>query len=176
MNLLFSRMIRAIKLDKTLFEEVINDPKTQGHSYWVVAILAMATGYGMFSRAGGTAVNIGLAVTFFAWYLWAFTIYYVSTYLFHAAPSRLDRKTVLRVMAFANAPGILRILGVFPSLPPYVFVLTTVWIIIAGAIGIKKVFNIEQMGKAVLICATTWLVVFVIQIFFMIMLFSVFGV
>ena len=176
MKLLFSRMIRAMKLDPTFFEEIINDPKSQGHSVWVVAILAMATGYGMFSRAGGTAVNIGLAVTFFSWYIWAFTIYFVSTYMFASAPSRTDRKTVMRVMAFASAPGVLRLFGVIPHMTLIVFLLTSVWIIIAGAIGIKKVFNIDHIGKPVLLCAGTSVVVLFVQGFFLIMLFSVFGV
>ena len=82
MNTLVSRMIRAAKLDSSLFEELINDPSTQGQSVWVVAIFAMATGYGMFSRAGVTAVNSCLVTTFFGWYFWAFTLYFVSTYLF----------------------------------------------------------------------------------------------
>jgi len=174
--LLFSRMMRAIRLDPTLFDEVIKDPKTQGHSYWVVAILAMATGYGMFSRAGGTAVNIGLAVTFFSWYVWAFTVYFAGTRMFQAEPSRIDRKTVLRVLAFACAPGILRILGVIPNMALIVFLVTSAWIIYAGAVGIKLIFKLEQIARALILCTATWLVVLFLQIFFMILLFSVFGV
>ena len=163
-------------MDPVFYQEIIENPKTQGHSYWVVAILAMATGYGLFSRAGGTAVNIGLAVTFFSWYVWAFTVYFAGTRMFHADPSRIDRKTVLRVLAFASAPGVLRILGVIPNTTLVVFLVTSAWIIIAGAMGIKLIFKLEQIGKAILLCATTWLVVLFLQIFFMILLFSVFGV
>jgi len=176
MKLLFTRMIRAAKLDQTFYDEIINDPASQGHSVWVVALLAMATGYGMFSRAGGTAVNVGLAVTFFSWYVWAFTIYFTSNHLFGATPSRMDRKTVLRVMAFASAPGILRIFGVIPNMSVLVFLGTSAWTILAGAIGIKKVYQLTHMGKALILCAATWLVVLFVQIFFMIMFFSVFGV
>ncbi len=176
MKLLFSRMIRAIRLDQSLFDEVIQDPKTQGHSYWVVAILAMATGYGMFSRAGSMAVNIGLAVTFLSWYVWAFTVYYAGTRMFQAVPSRMDRKTVLRVMAFASAPGVLRILGVIPNMTLIIFLLTSAWIVLAGAMGIKLIFRLDKIGKAILLCAATWLVVLFLQIFFMILMFSVFGV
>ncbi len=176
MKLLFARMIRAIRLDQSLFDEVINDPKTQGHSYWVVAILAMATGYGMFSRAGSMAVNIGLAVTFLSWYVWAFTIYFAGTRIFHAEPSRIDRKTVLRVMAFASAPGIIRIFGVIPNTTLIIFLFTSAWIVLAGAMGIKLIFRLDKLGKSILLCAATWLVVLFLQIFFMILMFSVFGV
>ena len=176
MKLLFSRMLRVIRLDITIFEEVITDPKTQGHGYWIVAILAMATGYGMFSRAGGTAVNIGLAVTFFSWYVWAFTVYFAGTRMFQAEPSRIDRKTVLRVMAFACAPGVLRIFGVIPKMTLIIFLITSAWIIFIGANGIKHIFKLEKMGPALLLCTATWLVVLFLQMFFMILLFSVFGI
>ena len=176
MKLLFNRMIRATKLDLTFYDEIVNDPTSQGHSVWVVALLAMATGYGMFSRAGGTAVNVCLAVTFFSWYIWAFTVYYASNHFFGATPSRMDRKTVLRVMAFASAPGVLRFLGVIPHISLIVFIGTSVWIILAGAIGLKKVYQLTHIGKALILCSATWLVVLFVQIFFMIMFFSVFGV
>jgi len=176
MKLLFARLMRVIRLDMTLFEEIITDPKTQGHGYWAVAILAMATGYGMFSRSGGTAVNIGLAVTFFSWYVWAFTVYYMGTRMFKAVPSRMDRKTVLRVLAFACAPGILRVFGIIPGMSLVVYLITSGWIIYIGAYGIKLNFKQERIGPALVLCTVTWLVVLFLQIFFMILLFSVFGV
>ncbi|MBW2610956.1 MAG: YIP1 family protein [Deltaproteobacteria bacterium] len=177
MNTLVSRMIRAAKLDASLFEELLNDPTTQGQSVWVVAIFAMATGFGMFSRAGATAVNICLLTTFFAWYLWAFTLYFISTYLLRGtAAAKVDRKTIMRVMAFANAPGVLRLLGVIPPVTGIVFIVTAVWSIVASVIGIKQAFKLPHTGKAILLCAGTWLLSFFVQSLLLIMLFSVFGV
>lgn len=176
MNTFVSRMIRVAKLDASLFEELINDPSTQGQSVWVVAILAMATGYGMFSRAGVTAVNSCLVTTFFAWYFWAFTLYFISTYLFRNTVTKTDRKTVLRVVAFASAPGVLRLLGVIPHTTGILFIVTSVWIIAASAIGIKLAFKIPHTGFAVLLCTGTWLLSFIVQSLLLLMVFSVFGV
>jgi len=176
MNTFVSRMIRAAKLDASLFEELINDPSTQGQSVWVVAILAMATGYGMFSRAGVTAVNSCLVTTLFAWYFWAFTLYFVSTYLFRNTANKTDRKTVLRVVAFACAPGVFRLLGVIPHTTGILFILTSLWIIAASVIGTKMVFKISHTGTAVLLCAGTWLLAFIVQSLLLLMVFSVFGV
>jgi hypothetical protein len=175
MNTFVSRMIRAAKLDASLFEELINDPSTQGQSIWVVAILAMATGYGMFSRAGVTAVNSCLVTTFLAWYFWAFTLYFFGTYLFRNIVTKTDRKTVLRVVAFASAPGVLRLLGVFPHTTGILFIVTSVWIIAASVIGIKLAFKIPHTGIAVLLCAGTWLLAFMVQSLLLLMVFSVFG-
>jgi len=176
MHIFVSRMVRAAKLDASLFEEIINDPSTQGQSVWVVAVFAMATGYGMFSRAGVTAVNSCLVTTFFAWYFWAFTLYFVSTYLFRNTVTKTDRKTILRVVAFASAPGVLRLLGVIPLTSGILFIVTSVWIIAASVIGIKMAFKISHTGKVIFLCTSTWLLAFIVQGLLLLLVFSVFGV
>jgi len=175
MNTLVSRMIRAAKLDSSLFEELINDPATRGQSVWVVAIYAMATGFGMFSRAGATIVNVCLVTTFLAWYIWAFTLYFAGTYLFRNTEFQTDRKTVMRVMAFASAPGILRLLGVIPQTSVILFIATSLWIIAAGVIGIKMAFKIPHTGKVIVLCAGTWLLSFSAQGLLLVMFISAFG-
>ena len=176
MNTLVSRMTRAAKLDPSLFEELVDDSQSQGQSVWVVAIFSMATGYGMFSRTGASAVNFCLVTTFIAWYFWAFTIYFVGAYLFRDAVSRTDRKTIMRVMAFASAPGVLRLLGVIPQVTGILFIATSVWIIAASVIGIKTAFKIPHTGKAILLCAGTWLLAFFVQSLLLVLFFSVFGI
>jgi len=176
MNTLFPRMIRAAKLEPGLFEELVDDATTQGQATWVVAILAMGTGFGMFSRAGAMAVNICLVTTFLSWYLWAFTVYFAATYLFRDAVTQTDRKTVMRIMAFANAPGALRLLGVVPQSAMIIFVVTTVWILTAGVIGIKVAFNLQHTAKAMFLCVGTWILAFFFQSLLLVLFFSVFGV
>lgn len=176
MNLFVSRMIRAAKLDASLFEELLEDSSTQGQSVWVVAIFAMATGFGMFSRAGASAVNICLVTTFFAWYLWAFSIYFVSAYFLGESASRRDRKSIMRVLAFASAPGVLRLLGVMPPLTLIIYLATTVWILAASIIGIKKALDIPHTGKIAVLCAGTWILAFFVQGLLLVMFFSAFGV
>lgn len=169
-------MFRAAKLDGSLFEEIINDPSTYAQSIWVVAILAMATGYGMFGRAGVTAVNSCLVTTFFAWYFWAFSLYFVSTYLFRNSITKTDRKTIIRVVAFASAPGIFRLLGVIPQTSGILFIVTSLWIIAASVVGIKIAFKISHTGLAIFICTSTWLLSFIVQGLLLLLVFSVFGV
>jgi hypothetical protein len=176
MRTFISRMIDAAKLDSSLFEELINDPTTQGQSVWVVAIFAMATGFGLFSRAGALAVNSCLVTTFFAWYFWSFTLYFAGTYLFRDAGKKADRKTVMRVMAFASAPGILRLLGVIPQTSVILFIVTSVWIIAASVMGIKMAFEIPTTGKVLLLCAGAWLLAFLVQFLLLVTIFSALGV
>ena len=176
MKLLFSRMIKAARLDLSFVEEVVAEPKTQGHSYWVVAILAMATGYGMFSHAGVMAVNICLATTLVAWYIWAFTVYYFGrTFLFRDAVGQPDRKTIMRVVAFAQAPGLLRLLGVIPQVTVIIFLITSAWIILICVMGVQKAYQTPHTGRVALLCVATWAVVLFVQGLFFIIFLSVFG-
>lgn len=176
MNILFARMLRVIKLDSSLFEEIIDDSTSQSQYAWVVAILAMATGFGMFSQAGATAVNICLVTTFLSWYFWAFSVYFIGTYMFREVESKTDRKTIMRVMGFANAPGALRLLGVVPQTAPVVFLVTTIWMIAASVTGVKQAMHIRENSKVVVLCAGTWLLSFLVQVLLLILFFSVFGV
>ena len=122
------------------------------------------------------SVNVGLGTTLLAWYLWSFTIYFVSTFLFRDAPGQPDRKTIMRVVGFAQAPGFLRLLGVIPHLTLIVFLITSAWIILICTIGIQRAYQTPQTAKVVLLCAATWAVVLFVQALFFIVVLSVFGV
>jgi hypothetical protein len=79
-------------------------------------------------------------------------------------------------MAFASAPGILRLLGVIPQTSVILFIATSIWIIAASVIGIKMAFNIRHAGKVVILCAGTWLLTFLAQYLLLVMFISAFGV
>ena len=176
MKPIFERMKRVAMLEQSVFEEIVADPSIQGQSVWVVAIFAMTTAFGTFMMAGGAAVNVGLLTTMIFWYVWAFSVFYFGSHLLGTMQSGANRKTVLRVMAFACAPGAIRILGVVPKAAGIVFVITTVWILIAAVMGLKKVFVQSSTGKIVAICITTWVGAAVFQAILMVTLLSVFGV
>lgn len=173
MSKLTERMVRAAKLDPEFYAEVANDPTSYGHSVWIVGFFAIAAGFGTFSRAGATAVNICTITTLIAWYIWAFTVYYTGTHLFRAQETRVDRKAVMRVMAFACAPGILRILGLFPPITMIVFIVTTIWMLAAAVIGIKQAFNFST-ARAAGICIISWIAVTFFQGILLVVMFSAF--
>jgi len=173
MSKLTERMVRAAKLDPAFYAEVVNDPTTHAHSVWVVGFFAIAAGFGTFSQAGATAVNICTITTLIAWYVWAFTVYYTGTHFFSKPENRVDRKAVLRVMAFACAPGILRILGLFPPITMIVLIITTIWMLAAAVIGIKQAFNFST-ARAAGICIICWIAATFFQGILLVVMFSAF--
>jgi len=176
MKLLLARMFRAIKLDQLFFEEIVADPSTQPQSVWAVALFAMASAFGFFSVAGGTAVNIALITTMITWYVWAFSVFYLGSRLFRVETGQVDRKTVMRVMAFAAAPGLIRILGVIPKTTIVLLIVSSIWILVAAVIGLKKAFPQTATGKIAVLTLVTWLASSVFQAILMVTLLTVFGV
>ena len=173
MGKFIDRTVKAAKLDSAFYKEVVDDPTTHAHSVWVVGFFVIAAGFGTFSRAGATAVNICTITTLIAWYVWAFTVFYTGTHFLSKPETRVDRKAVMRVMAFACAPGILRILGLFPPITMVVFIITTIWMLAASVIGIKQAFNFST-ARAAGICIISWIAATFFQGILLVVMFSAF--
>ncbi len=176
MSKLVDRMVRAAKLDPSLYAEAVADPTSFGHSVWTVGFFAIAAGFGTFSRAGATAVNICTITTLIAWYVWAFTIFYFGSRFLSEADTPVDRKAVMRVMAFACAPGILRILGLFTPITGGVFVATSIWMIVAAAIGVKQALHISSTTKAAVFCMVSWVAATFFQGVLIVIMFAAFKI
>jgi hypothetical protein len=175
MKPILKRMQRAIVLDHTLFEEVVADPAVQGQSVWAVAIYAMASAFGLFGMAGGAAVNIALITTILAWYIWAFSIFYFGIRMLGPMPDGADRKTIMRVVAFASAPGVTRLFGLIPKAFEYILLISSVWVLVAAIVGLKKVFTQTTTAKITAICVGAWCAASLFQAILMVVLLSVFG-
>ena len=176
MKILFARMLRAIKLDRNFFGEVAADPTLQAHSVWTVAIFAMATSFGFFGAVGGVAVNIALITTMLSWYIWAFSIFYIGSRLLGEKGESADRKTVIRVVAFAAAPGLIRVLAIIPKTAIVLMVVSSVWILAAAVVGLKQVFTRTATAKITIMAVGTWLAASLFQAIMIVTLLSVFGV
>jgi len=169
-------MKRAAKLDPTLYEEVVEDPKSHGHAVWIMGFFAVAAGFGTFSRAGATAVNICTITTLIAWYIWAFTVFYIGTRFFREPETRVDRKAVMRVMAFACAPGILRILGLFTPITGIVLIVTSIWMLIAAVVGVKQALNFSSTSRTAGIVIVSWIAATFFQGILLVAMFSAFKI
>ena len=176
MALFFQRLRLALMLNPDFYDEVISDPKTQAHSLWVVALFAMTASFGTFTRVGGTAVNISLVVTLVTWYIWAFTTYYVGTHIFAETDTPKDRKTVMRIVGFASAPGILRFFGFVPHLSGLIFLISTIWMLYGSAIGLKRALNYSSMSRALGVTVVSFILSLLVQAVLMVMLFQLFAI
>jgi len=151
------RMIRAAKLDPTLYDEVARDETTMSEALTVVVIASAASGIGM-SLAGPIGLIGGALAALLSWFLWAWLAFFVGTVIVPDADTNTDFPAVLRVTGYASAPGVITILGLVPLLGGLAGLVASVWMLAAFVVAIRVVMNFDGFGKAVLVCIVGWLV------------------
>ncbi|MDJ0814570.1 MAG: YIP1 family protein [Desulfobacterales bacterium] len=176
MKIFLNRFFRAVKLDVSLFQEIIEDPKTFNQALIVVLIYSMMSAWGTFGRAGAVGNNIGMITTLLGWYVWAFSTYMVGARMLPEAGTEPDRKTILRVIGFACAPGIVRILGFIQGFGLIVILIAFIWMVAAATIGVKQAMNYESTARALGVCIIGLLISIIFQLIMFVILFQAFPV
>ena len=176
MKIFLNRFFRAVKLDVSLFQEIIEDPKTFNQALIVVLIYSMTSSWGTFGRTGAVGNNIGMITTLLGWYVWAFSTYMVGARMMPEAGTEPDRKTILRVIGFACAPGIVRILGFIQGLGLIVIFIALAWMVAAATVGVKQALNYESTARALGVCIIGLVISIVFQLIMLVILFQAFPV
>ena len=159
-------IIRAIKLDPTLYEEVEADEQALGQALLVVLFSSLAAGAGSATH-NFMVVVVGAISSLAGWFIWAYLIHWIGTKLLPEPQTQSNPKELLRVLGFASAPGLLRVLGAFPFLRVLIFVITAIWMIAAMVIAIRQALDYTSTFRAVLVCVIAWFIQVVVLVFFL---------
>ena len=176
MNLFLQRLFRAASLDAGFYAEVSADTKTMFQAMMAVFIYSAASAYGGFGRAGVAGINFGLATSLIGWYIWAFSSYFIGVRLLPESRTTSDRKAVLRAMGFASSPGLIRLLGLIPSMASIALLTASIWMIVAATVAIKQAMKYESTSRAVGVCIIGWIISAIFQGLMYVALLSVFGI
>lgn len=132
------RMIGAAMLDVDIYEEVEHDESATGQAAGVVAMVAVAQAIA--GAGGGLGMMIaGIFAAFFGWAVWAGITYLVGDKLLGGTATWGE---VLRALGFAQAPGLLIALAVLPLLGGVVRLVVSVWVLVAGFIGLRQALDL----------------------------------
>jgi hypothetical protein len=147
-------MMRAARLDSTLYEEVEADLNATSQAATVVGIVALCSGLGQgiaLAMAGQTGQAVlgfvgGILMSFVGWIAWSYITYWIGTSMFkgQATPGEL-----LRTIGFAQTPGVLNILAFIPFLGGLVGLVVFVWLLIAGVVALRQALDIST-GQAII--------------------------
>lgn len=151
---LTERMVAAAKLDVGLYEEVEADQNATGQAATVVVIVAVAQAIGA-AGVGLFGVVVAIAGAFFGWLVWAGITYLVGDKLLGGTATWGE---LLRTLGFAQAPGVLYILGLIPLLGGVVRLAVAIWILIAGVIAIRQALDFGT-GRALATAIIGWLAI-----------------
>ena len=165
------RMIRAAKLDVHLYEEVEADKGAMSQAMTVVVLSSLAAGIGSFAVGGIRGLIIGTIFALIGWYVWAYLTYLIGTKLLPEPQTRADHSELLRTIGFASSPGLIRVLGIIPGLTGVVFLVASIWMLVAMVIAVRQALDYKSTWRAVGVCAIGWL----IQAAILILVIAMFG-
>lgn len=152
------RIIRAARLDAQLYEEVEADKSAMGQATTVVVLSAIAGGIGTYATGGFAGVIGGTIGSLIGWYIWAFLTYFVGTRFLPELTTEADMGELLRTIGFASAPGLIRVLGVVGPLGPFVFLVASIWMLVAMIIAVRQALDYTSTWRAVGVCLIGWVV------------------
>ncbi len=167
---MLDRMIRAAKLDPSLYEEVEADTASMPQATGVVLLAAVAGGIGTIGEAGTPGFVVGTLLSLLGWYIWSFITYIVGTRLLPQPATQADLGQLLRTIGFASAPGVLRVLGVVPGVGQLALVVSALWSLAAMVVAVRQALDYDSTGRAIAVCLIGWLVqVLIIAIPFLVL-------
>ncbi len=148
-----ARMAGASLLDVNTFEEVEADETATKQAAGVVMLVAVCQALGQWGNQRG--MILGAATALVGWGLWSGITYFIGTRVFDGKATWGE---VLRTLGFAQAPGVLAILGLLPLIRWGVGVVLPFWMLAAAIVGLRAALDIST-GKTVLTGVLGWLAI-----------------
>lgn len=163
------RMIRAAKLDPSLYDEVENDEGSMKQAMAVVAISSVAAGIGSAGILGPLGLIGGALAALAGWFIWALLSHFIGTTMLAEPATRATLVQVMRVTGFSAAPGVIRVFAFIPVLGTLINLVASLWMLGAFIVAVRQVLNYSSTGRSVAVCILGWLVqVIIFSLFAMI--------
>lgn len=158
MSLFQERIIRAVKLDKDLYEEVEADKGSMGQAMAVVVFSSVAAGIGTIATGGLMGILMGTVGAILGWYIWAYLTYWIGVKFLPEPTTQSNPGELLRTIGFSSSPGLIRVLGIIPGLTGLVFFVAGIWMLIAMVIAVRQALDYQSTGRAIGVCVIGWLI------------------
>jgi hypothetical protein len=152
------RLLRAIKLDPGLYEEVEADESATGQAILTVAISSLAAGVGGAVSGGWYGLMVNTAVAVIGWVVWAFLSYFIGTRLLPEPQTRANMGELLRCTGFSSAPGLLMVFGFLPGLGGIIRFAVSIWMLAAFVVAVRQALDFSSTLRALGVCIIGWLV------------------
>ncbi len=151
------RIIRAARLDIHLYEEVEADKGAMTQAMGVVVLSSIAAGIGSPVKGGLGMIIMGTVAALIGWYLWAYLTYLIGTKLLPQPQTKADPGELLRTIGFSTSPGLIRVLGIIPGLSEPVFLIASIWMLVAMVIAVRQALDYTSTLRAVGVCIIGWI-------------------
>ena len=152
-----NRIIRACKLDVSLYEEVEADKSATFQAAGVVVLSSLAAGVGALSLGASNFLMAPL-LSLASWYVWAYLIYFIGAKFFPVPTTQADHGQLLRTIGFSSAPGLIRVFGFIPDLMSIAFIAAAIWMLVAMVIAVRQALDYQSTWRAVGVVVTAFLI------------------
>ena len=158
---MIDRIVRAIRLDWTVFGEIAQDRNALKEAAIIVAIVSFlsAVGTGIAARSLGSFAGAWIASILVGWIGWALITYLVGTTLFKG---KTDIPEMLRVLGYANAPNLLGLLSFIPCVGWLFSLIGGILALVAGILAVREAMDFNT-GDAVVTVVIGWVIFIAIQ-------------
>jgi len=163
MNIFLSRILRAIKLEAQLFEEVEADQTALPQALGIVILSSLAVGLAALSKGLVASVFSGTLGALLGWFVWSYLIFFIGTRWLPGPETKADYGQVLRTIGFAAAPGLIAIIGILPFLYTLAILVSTIWMLVATIIAVRQVLDYQSIGRAVIVSLIGWIIFMLIS-------------
>lgn len=160
-----NRILRAARLDKSVYEEVEADKSALGQAMAVVVLSSVAAGVGA-SQGGLAGIVFGIIASLLGWYVWAYITYIIGTKILPEPQTEADLGQLLRTTGFSSSPGLIRMLGIVPGFTEIVFSAASIWMLVAMVIAVRQALDYGSTFRAVGVCLIGWVVQALIIVLF----------
>jgi hypothetical protein len=167
---LLDRMVRAAKLEVSLYEEVEKDASATNQALLVVVIASVCSGIGaaisgqMASGLGGFSAGlvVGAIIALFGWLVWSFITYFIGTRVFKGPQTEATYGQLLRCIGFSDSPLVLSILSFIPFLGWIISFVASIWALVAMVIAVRQALDFST-GRAIATCIVGFIVLIVVS-------------
>lgn len=156
------RIVRAIRLDWTVFREIAKDENAMSQAAIIVVIVAIMSSLGAAIGSGSFFVTLIVSLLLAIlvnWIGWAILTYFVGTVLFKG---KSDIPEMMRVLGYANAPNLLGFFAFIPCVGWIIAIAGAILAFIAGFIAVREAMEFET-SQAIITVLISWVIAFAIS-------------
>lgn len=161
------RMLRAVRGEVALFEEVENDQTATTEALIIVAIGAISLGIGaalgtmlMGSPAAAAAsLVVGVLNALIGWAVFSGLTFFIGTRLFGAEATWEE---VLRTLGYAYTPMVIGFVGIIPIIGWLVVAVAGLWALYLAFVAIRSALDVDT-GKTIATILLSIAAVFIIS-------------
>jgi hypothetical protein len=152
------RLMGAAILDARTYEEVEADRQASAQAAGVVLLVGVAGGIGLPGAGVPTLASFiaGVMGSLLGWISWAALTFFIGTRLLPEPQTKADVGQLLRTIAFASAPGLLRVFGIVPVFGPSIYALVSIWMLVAMIVAVRQALDYRSTARAVAVCIVGW--------------------